>query len=83
MMVCDIHNRYDRGIFQNLSRTKIGQIYVAYKFAQNGCIPPKIKYEILAHKGLQKTSATPGDYLASWNRKPMAQRDLLASMAMD
>ena len=40
-------------------------MYVAYKFAQNGCIPPKIKYEILAHKGLQKTSATPGDYLAS------------------
>ena len=75
MMVCDIHSGYDRGIFrsitdvsrscfQNLSRTKIGQIYVAYKFAQNGCIPPKIKYEILAHKGLQKTSATPGDYLA-------------------
>ena len=31
--------------------TKIGHIYIPYKFAQSGCIPPKIKCEILAHKG--------------------------------
>ena len=45
--------------------TKIGQICVPHKFAQSGCIPPKIKYEILAHKGPQTTRVTPGDYLAS------------------
>ena len=44
---------------------------------------PKIKYEILVHKGLQTTHATPGDYLASWNRKPIVQWDLLASITMD
>ena len=31
--------------------TKIGRIYIPYKLAQSGCIPPKIKCEILAHKG--------------------------------
>ena len=59
---------------------KIGQ---TYKFAQSGCIPLKIKCEILAPKGSQTTRATPGDFLASWNRKPIGQRDLLASMTMD
>ena len=39
--------------------------------------------EILAHKGSQTTRATPRDNLASWNRKPTGQRDLLASMTMD
>ena len=31
--------------------TKIDQIDVRYKFAQSGCIPPKIKCEILVYKG--------------------------------
>ena len=35
------------------------------KFTQSGCIYPKIKREILAHKGSQTTRATPGDYLTS------------------
>ena len=30
--------------------TKIGQIYVPYKFAQSGCIRPQIKREILARQ---------------------------------
>ena len=51
--------------------TKLGQIYIPFKFAQSGCIPPKIKCEILAHKGSQTTRPTPGDYLAFWNRKPI------------
>ena len=38
------------------------------KFTQSGCIYPKIKREILAHKGSQTTRATPGDYLAPWSR---------------
>ena len=64
--------------------TKIGQIYIPYKFAQSGCIPPKIWCKILAHKGSQTTHATPGDYLvSSWNLKPIGQRDLLASTTMD
>ena len=37
---------------------------------------------ILTHKSSETTCATPGDYLVSWNRKPMGQRDLLASMTM-
>ena len=45
--------------------TKIGLIYIPYKIAQSGCIPPKLECEILAHKGLQTTCPTPGDYLAS------------------
>ena len=49
----------------------LGQIYIPYKFAQSSCIPPKIKCEILAHKGSQTTRPTPGDYLAFWNRKPI------------
>ena len=70
------------GMFwQNLM--KIGQIYIPYKFAQSVCILPKIKCETLAHKGLQTTCTTPGDYLASWNCKPMGQLDLLTSMMMD
>ena len=35
------------------------------QIAQSVCIPPKIKCEILAHKGSQRTRAMPGDYLAS------------------
>ena len=54
-----------------LNLTKLGQMYIPYKFAQSGCIPPKIKCEILAHKGSQTTRPTPGDYLAFWNRKPI------------
>ena len=50
-------------LWRNL--TKIGQIDIPYKFAQSGCNPLKIKCEILAHKGSQTTSATPGDHLAS------------------
>ena len=57
--------------------------YIPYKFAQSTCIPPKLKCESLAHKGSQTTCSTPGDYLASWNRKPIGQRDLLASLTMD
>ena len=37
---------------------------------------------IFTHKSSETTCATPGDYLVSWNRKPMGQRDLLASMTM-
>ena len=33
--------------WQNL--TKIGQIYTAYKFAQSGCIPSKIKCDMFAN----------------------------------
>ena len=43
----------------NVLVTKIGQIYIHYKIGQSGCIPPKIKCEILAHKGLPTTRATP------------------------
>ena len=46
--------------------TKIGQIYIPYKFSQSGCIPPDIKCEILAHKDSQTTRATPGDLLAPY-----------------
>ena len=63
--------------------TNIGEIYIPYKFIWSGCIPPKIKQDILAHKGSQTTRATPGDYLASWNRKRMGEQDLLASMTMN
>ena len=52
-----------RIFWRNLS--KIGLIYIPYKFAQSGCISPKLECEILAHKGLQTTCPTPGDYLAS------------------
>ena len=52
-----------RMFWRNL--TKIGIIYIPYKIAQSGCIPPKLECEILAHKGLQTTCPTPGDYLAS------------------
>ena len=43
----------------NVLATKIGQIYIHYKIGQSGCIPPKIKCEILAHKGSPTTRATP------------------------
>ena len=45
--------------------TRMGQIYIPYKFAQSGCYPPNIIYEILAFKGSPTTRATLGDYLAS------------------
>ena len=45
--------------------TKIGQIHIPYIFAKSGCIPPKPRCEMLAHKGSQITRAMPGDYLAS------------------
>ena len=67
------------GMFRR-NLTKIGQIYLPYKFFQRGCNPSKIKCEILAHRGSQTTRVTPG---ASLNRKPMGQRDLLASMTID
>ena len=63
--------------------TKIDQINIPYKFAQSGCIPPKIKCEILAPTGSQTTCTTPGDYLASRNFKPIGQWDLLVSMMTD
>ena len=63
--------------------TKIGQIYIPYEFAQSGSIPPKIKCETEADEGSQTIHATPEVYLASWNRKPIGQRDLLASTKMD
>ena len=44
--------------------TNISQIFIPYKFALSGCIPPKIKCEILAHNGSQTTRA-PEDYHAS------------------
>ena len=53
-----------RMFWRNL--TKIGQIYIPYKFVLSGCIfPPKIKYEILTHRSLQTTRATQGDYYDS------------------
>ena len=67
-----------RMFWRNL--TKIGQIYIPYKFAQSSGIPPKVKWQIL---GSQTTRASPEDYLAPGNRKPIGQRDLLASMTMD
>ena len=67
-----------RMFWRNL--TKIGQIYIPYKFAQSSGIPPKVKWQIL---GSQTTRASPEDYLAPANRKPIGQRDLLASMTMD
>ena len=61
---CDVFVN-KQSIYLSLSQNliKIGQIYITYKFARSGCIPPKIKYEIffLAHKGSQTTRATPGD----------------------
>ena len=36
--------------------TRIGQICIPYKFVQSGCIPPKIKCEILAHKKGSQTT---------------------------
>ena len=46
-------------------------------------VPPKTKYEILAHRGSQTTGTKPGDYPAPWNRTPVeqrtGQRDLLLS----
>ena len=36
--------------------TRIGQICIPYKFVQSGCIPPKIKCEILAHKKGSQTA---------------------------
>ena len=68
-----------KGFWWNL--TKIGQIHIPYKFARSGCIPPKIKCELI--KVRKQPRATSGDYLASWNRKPIGQRNLLASMTMD
>ena len=37
--------------------TEIHQICIPYKFPQSGCISSKIKFEILARKGLQRTCA--------------------------
>ena len=62
--------------------TKIRRVCTPYKFTHNGCIPPKIKCEILARKGSLTTRTTPEDYLALWNRKPMEQQDILALMTM-
>ena len=67
------------GMFRR-NLTKIGQIYLPYKFFQRGCNPSKIKCEILANRGSQTIRVTPG---ASLNRKPVGQRDLLASMTID
>ena len=36
-----------------LSLSKNGQIYTPHKFTQSGCIHPRLKCEILAHKGSQ------------------------------
>ena len=49
--------------------TKIGQIYVSNKFPQICHIPPKIKFEILAHRGSQTTSPHARRLLVSSNRK--------------
>ena len=44
--------------------TTIRQFYIPYNFAQSGCIPPKLKCEILACKVLSTTRAMPGNYHA-------------------
>ena len=43
------------------SWTKIGQIYISYRFAQSD--PFRFKCEIQVHEGSQTTHVTPGDYL--------------------
>ena len=46
--------------------TKIGQNYIPYKFAQSGFIPPKIKCEILGHRGSPKSANKLRSQIASW-----------------
>ena len=62
-----------RMFWRNL--TKIGQIFIPYKFVQSGCIPPKIKPEILANKGPQTTRATPGELGTLSNENGDGDRD--------
>ena len=62
--------------------TNISQIFIPYKSALSGCIPPKIKCEILAHNGSQTLArqeiTTPPE-----TANQLGQRDLLASMTID
>ena len=74
--------------FSRYRHLKSEYLKICEAFCVNGChgtergvFAPKC--EILAHKGSQTTRATPGDYLASWNRKPMGRRDPMTSMSMD
>ena len=63
--------------------TKIGQIYVPNKFAQICHIPPKIKFEILAHRGSQTTSPHARRLSRIFKPRAMEQLHLLASMILD
>ena len=45
--------------------TTIRQIFIHYKIGQSGCIPPKIKCEILAHKGSQIKQLAPRQEIIS------------------
>ena len=63
--------------------TKIGQIYVPNKFAQICHIPPKIKFEILAHRGSQTTSPHARRLSRLFKPRAMEQLHLLASMILD
>ena len=50
---------------ENLTTISLSQIFIPYKFALSGCIPPKIKCEILAHNGSQTTRARSSDSSSS------------------
>ena len=63
--------------------TKIGQIYVPNKFAQICHIPPKIKFEILAHRSSQTTSPHARKLSRLFKPQAMEQLHLLASMILD
>ena len=45
--------------------TTIRQIFIHYKIGQSGCIPPKIKCEILADKGSQIKQLAPRQEIIS------------------
>ena len=63
--------------------TRIGQICMPYKFVQSGCIPPKIKCEILAHKKGSQTTRQVRRLSRLLKLQTNGTRDLLASMTMD
>ena len=63
--------------------TKIGQIYVPNKFPQICHIPPKIKFEISAHRSSQTTSPHARKLSRLFKPQAMEQLHLLASMILD
>ena len=70
--------------FSRYRHLKSEYLKICEAFCVNGCHGTESgvfapKCEILAHKGSQTTRATPGDYLSSWNCKPMGRRDPMTS----